>query len=149
MRLGRIVKASASVARAQAAWIVAIEPWRGLGYQAPTLGRWLARRARAGGVRVLRKAGAVVAIVVTQPEVLLGDFIALLAVKPDSAGTGLGRALVEDAAARTRRWIYTSSDEGNRPAAAFYRRLGFTRVGRLPDLVRKGRTEILWRRAAG
>jgi hypothetical protein len=30
----------------------------------------------------------------------------------------------------------------------FYRRLGFARVGRLPDLVRRGRVEILLRRPA-
>jgi ribosomal protein S18 acetylase RimI-like enzyme len=85
---------------------------------------------------------------VLQPEVLLGRFISLLAVRPEAAGQGVGRALVE-AASRARpapRWLYTSSDADNRAAAAFYRRLGFARVGRLPDLIRPGHTEILWRR---
>jgi GNAT superfamily N-acetyltransferase len=87
---------------------------------------------------------------VVQPEVLLGDFIALLAVRSEVAGQGIGRLLVERSARATfarRRWLYTSSDAGNRTAAAFYRALGFARVARLPDLVRPGRTEILWRRA--
>jgi ribosomal protein S18 acetylase RimI-like enzyme len=145
----RITKATPAVARRQAAWIVALEPWRGLGYRAAPLGRWLARRARVGQVHVLRERGAVVGVIVTQPEVLLGHFIALLAVVPAAAGRGIGRALVEHAAGRAfakSRWLYTSSDTGNRAAAAFYRRLGFARVGRLPDLVRPGRTEVLWRR---
>jgi GNAT superfamily N-acetyltransferase len=162
----RITRATAVQARRQAAWIVAQEPWLGLGYRAAPLGRWLGRLAGRGLVRIAVEAGQVVAVIVVQPEVLLGHFIALLAVTPAAAGRGVGRALVEQAAARAAgkarrggpkgvgvgvgvgvRWLYTSSDTANRPAAAFYRKLGFQRIGRLPDLVRQGRIEILWRRA--
>jgi ribosomal protein S18 acetylase RimI-like enzyme len=145
----RARKAEPAAARRQASWIVTLEPWRSLGYQAAPLGRWLARSARAGRVTVAVEARAAVGIVVVQPEVLLGDFIALLAVRPEAAGQGIGRALVETVARRTfarRPWLYVSSDAANRPAAAFYRKLGFARVARLPDLVRPGRTELLWRR---
>jgi ribosomal protein S18 acetylase RimI-like enzyme len=144
----RVRKAEPAAARRQASWIVAIEPWRSLGYQAGPLGRWLARSARTGRAWLAVEGREPVAIVVVQPEVLLGDFIALLAVRPEAAGQGIGRSLVDDVARRTfarRRWLYASSDSSNRPAAAFYRKLGFARVGRLPDLVRPGRTEILWR----
>jgi ribosomal-protein-alanine N-acetyltransferase len=145
----RMARATPVIAQRQADWIVAEEPWRGMGYQAGPLGRWLARLAKRGLVRVAVKRGAVMGIIVTQPEVLLGHFIALLAVAPWAQGRGLGRALVDDAAVkafREGRWLYTSSDQSNRVAAAFYRKLGFRKVGRLPDLVRDGRTEILWRR---
>jgi ribosomal protein S18 acetylase RimI-like enzyme len=74
-----------------------------------------------------------------------------LAVQSESSGQGLGRALVEHVAARTfaaRRWLYVSCDGNNAAALRFYRRLGFSRVGRLPDLVRQGRTEILLRKPA-
>lgn len=84
-----------------------------------------------------------------QPGVLLGDFIALLAVRSEEAGRGVGRALMEWAAAKTfvdRRWLFVSADAGNQVALRFYRRLGFVAVGRLPDLVRAGRTEILLRK---
>jgi ribosomal protein S18 acetylase RimI-like enzyme len=145
----RIARATAAVARAQARWIVTIEPWVGLGYRAAPLARWLGRLGGRGHVRVAREHGKVIAVIVTQPDVLLGHFIALLAVAPAAAGRGVGRALVAEAGARAAalgvRWLYTSSDAGNRPAAAFYRKLGFARVGRLPDLVRPGRLEILWR----
>jgi ribosomal protein S18 acetylase RimI-like enzyme len=145
----RVRFATAAEARRQAAWIVALEPWRSLGYRADRLGAWLGRMGLRRAARVAAEAGELRGIIVVQPDVLLGDFIALLAVRPEAAGQGLGRALVEDVAARTfrrRRWLYTSSDAGNRAAAAFYRKLGFVRVGRLPDLVRAGRVEILWRR---
>jgi ribosomal protein S18 acetylase RimI-like enzyme len=146
----RVQRADPAEARRQADWIVTLEPWLSMGYRAAPLGRWLARCGRGGGTLVAREARTVLGIAVVQPDVLLGDFIALLAVRPDAAGRGTGRALVETIAARTfkrRRWLWVSSDAGNRAAAAFYRKMGFTRAGRLPDLVREGRTEILWRRA--
>ena len=151
----RIVRCKADLARAQARWIVEMEPWRGLGYAAAPLGRWLAASARRDAVWIARRAarGAPLAIAVVQSPFLLGGFIALLAVRPDAAGQGLGRALVERVArqvsgAAGRRWLYTSADSGNRAALRFYRRLGFVRVGRLPDLIRAGRAELLLRRAS-
>jgi ribosomal protein S18 acetylase RimI-like enzyme len=148
-----IVRASPALARAQAVWIADLEPWRGLGYRAAALGRYLARKARARAVWVTRagKRGAPQGIVVVDDGVLLGGFIALLAVRPAASGQGLGRALCDHVAAhtfRTRRWLYVSADGNNLPALRFYRRLGFSRVGRLPDLVQKGRTEILLRKPA-
>ncbi|HVV16606.1 MAG: GNAT family N-acetyltransferase [Armatimonadota bacterium] len=148
----RISLAAPSLARAQAAWIAAIEPWRGLGYTAAGLGRYLARKARARGVLIARAGrSAPVGLAVLDEGVLLGGFIALLAVRPEAAGQGMGAALVEHIGARVarkRRWLYVSADGNNRAALRFYRRLGFERVGRLPDLVRPGRVEILLRRPA-
>ena len=105
-----VVRASPAVARSQAAWIVAIEPWRGLGYREAALGRYLARQARAGDVWVARAraadacgAAARRGVVVATDGFLLGGFIALLAVKPDASGQGLGAALVAHVEARLRR----------------------------------------------
>jgi ribosomal protein S18 acetylase RimI-like enzyme len=150
-----IVKAGASLARAQADWIAAMEPWRGLGYQPSALGRWLARAAGQGQVWVARAGGGsrrqqpVQGIVVAQEGFLLGTFVALLAVRSEQSGRGIGRALVQHVAARTfarRRWLYVSHDSGNRPARLFYRRLGFARVGTLPDLIKAGHVELLLRK---
>ena len=144
----RIRTASPAQARRQADWIAGIEPWRGLGYRAPALARWLGRVAGRGWVRAALEGDEVIAVMVLQPEFLLGSYISLLAVRPDAQGRGAGRALVAAAirAERGRRWLYTSSDARNRAAALFYGRLGFSRIGRLPGLIRDGRTEILWRR---
>jgi ribosomal protein S18 acetylase RimI-like enzyme len=142
----RARRADLGTARRQAAWIAAIDPWLSLGYSAAALARWLGRGARAGQVLVTGE--PVQAIIVVQPDVLLGNFIALLAVRPEAAGQGLGRALIDHAARMTwkkRRWLYVSSDAANRPAAAFYRRVGFEKIARIPDLVRQGRVEVLWR----
>jgi|SRR5450432_890426 ribosomal protein S18 acetylase RimI-like enzyme len=149
----RVSRPRPAVARGQAVWIAAIEPWRGLGYRAATLGRYLARKARTRSVWIARTTvkGPPLAIAVVDDGVLLGAFIALLAVRPEASGQGLGRLLVEQVAAHasaTRRWLYVSCDGNNLPALRFYRKLGFSRVGRLPDLVRPGRTEILLRKSA-
>jgi ribosomal protein S18 acetylase RimI-like enzyme len=53
---------------------------------------------------------------------------------------------VEKATFSKRRWLYVSSDSANLLAARFYKKLGFARVARLPELIRAGRTEILWRK---
>ena len=150
----RFARPAPALARAQASWIAGMEPWRGLGYRAEALGRYLARKARARAVWIARTTprGGPLAVAVVDDGVLLGSFVALLAVRPEASGQGLGRALMEHVAARTsatRRWLYVSSDGNNRAALRFYRKLGFSRVGRLPDLVRPGRVEILFRKASG
>ena len=148
-----IVRASPALARKQADWIVDIEPWKGLGYRAAPLGRYLGRLAGAGDVWIARARGrAPDGIIVVTDGFLLGGFIALLAVRPDASGQGLGRLLVAHVADRVfarRRWLFVSCDADNRAALRFYRRQGFARVGRLPDLVRAGRIELLLRKSRG
>jgi ribosomal protein S18 acetylase RimI-like enzyme len=146
-----IRRASPAAARAQATWIAGIEPWRGLGYRPAPLGRYLARTARDGEVwlAAVGARGAPVGIVAVTDGFLLGGFISLLAVKPDASGQGVGQALVDRVAKRVfahRRWLFVSCDANNLRALRFYRRLGFVRVGRLPDLVQPGRVELLLRK---
>jgi ribosomal protein S18 acetylase RimI-like enzyme len=149
----RFARPTPALARAQASWIAGIDPWRDLGYRADALGRYLARKARARAVWIARATprGAPLAIAVLDDGVLLGGFVALLAVRPEASGQGVGRALMDHMSAETfasRRWLYVSCDGNNRAALRFYRRLGFSRVGRLPDLVRPGRIELLLRKPA-
>jgi ribosomal protein S18 acetylase RimI-like enzyme len=88
-------------------------------------------------------------LVVVQDGFLLGGFVSLLAVRPNAAGQGVGRALMEHVAARifrSRAWLFVSCDAANTRALSFYRKLGFHRVGRLPDLIKPKRVELLLRR---
>jgi ribosomal protein S18 acetylase RimI-like enzyme len=147
----RIQIPSPALAARQAEWIVELEPWRSLGYRSQPLGRYLGRLARAGQALVATEGARVRGIVVYQPDFLLGYFVGLLAVCPDAAGHGVGRGLmarVERLALPRKRWLWVSSDAANVSAARFYRKLGFRRVARLPDLIAEGHTEILWRKGA-
>ena len=146
-----IAAASPQVAARQGTWVARLEPWLSLGYSAAGLARFLRRGATSGGVLVATAGarGRVVGILALQEGVLLGNFVSLLAVRSDAGGAGIGRALVAAAEARTRparRWLFVSADADNAAALGFYRKLGFRRVGRLPDLVREGRLEILLRK---
>ena len=145
----RIHRPEPATAWRQAQWIVAMEPWLSLGYRRASLARYLRRMARADQVLVAEESGQVKGVLVYQPDFLLGQFIALLAVRPEAGGKGTGRALVariEQQTFKTRRWLYVSSDSANPPAARFYKKLGFARAARLPGLIADGRTEILWRK---
>ncbi len=162
----QVVRASATLAGRQAPWIAATEPWLGLGYEAVALRRFLRRAAREAEVFVAvspaapgisravaargRQVGPrVLGIAVVQPRVLLGDFLSLLAVHPEARRGGVGRSLMAFVEARVlgrRRWFFVSADARNRLALGFYRGLGFARVGRLPELIAPGRTEILLRK---
>jgi ribosomal protein S18 acetylase RimI-like enzyme len=70
-------------------------------------------------------------------------------VRPEATGRGIGQLLVGHVEARVfgrRRWLFVSCDAANAAALRFYRRQGFARVGRLPDLVQEGRIELLLRK---
>ncbi|MDB4983816.1 MAG: putative N-acetyltransferase [Myxococcales bacterium] len=150
-----IVRAKGALARAQAEWIVGIEPWKGLGYAVGPLGNYLGRMAREREVWLARqenkagRRGSPLGLVVVQDGFLLGGFVSLLAVRPEAAGHGVGRALMDHVAAmvfRERSWLFVSCDSANPGALAFYKKLGFARVGRLPDLIKPGRVEVLLRK---
>jgi ribosomal protein S18 acetylase RimI-like enzyme len=148
----QIVRATPALARGQAEWIVGIEPWKGLGYSAAPLGRYLGRMAKEREVWLARGEGRrapPLGLVVVQDGFLLGGFVSLLAVRPDAAGQGVGRGLMEHVAAqvfRDRAWLFVSCDSANPGALRFYKKLGFERVGRLPDLIKPGRVELLLRK---
>ena len=99
---------------------------------------WVAARA-AGRAR----SGRVLAVVVVTDGFLLGGFIALLAVRPEASRAGAGQPpwspIVADARLRQAALaVRLLRRRNNRAALRFYRRLGFARVGRLPDLVSAG-----------
>jgi ribosomal protein S18 acetylase RimI-like enzyme len=145
----RIRRPAATLAGRQSRWIVTMEPWRSLGYQAQPLARYLRRMASTRRMLVAEKDGKVLGLLVFQPDFLLGVFVALLAVRLEAAGRGVGRALMARAEKLTfpkRRWLWVSSDSANRQAARFYGKLGFSRAARLPNLIRDGHAEILWRK---
>lgn len=123
-----------------------LDPWRRLGFSAAGLAAYLGR-ADAALIRVVaERDGVPAALLALRKPWLRGPYIELLAVLPAAQGAGLGRTLVEWAAAQGGGNLWACVSDFNAPARAFYARQGFTEVAPLPDLVAAGEGEILLRR---
>lgn len=133
---------------ALAAQLAAMEPWRRLGYGAGALATYLGRDDPALRRMVTERDGQPAGLLALRAPWLRGPAIELLAVLPDHQGGGLGRAMVEWAAAQAagaaNLWACVS--EFNGAARAFYHSAGFAEVAPLDDLVAPGFAEILLRR---
>jgi len=85
-----------------------------------------------------------------EPVFARGGYIRAVGVAPEIRGHGIGRkllALAERVMARRCANSYLCVSSFNRPAAAFYRANGYTRVGKLPGLIKPDATEyIYWKR---
>lgn len=129
--------------------LAALDPWRTLGFSAAGLAGYLGRDDGALTRMVAERDGAAVAVVVLRRPWLRGPYIELLAVLPTAQGGGLGRQLVEWAAAQGGGNLWACVSAFNAAARAFYARSGFAEVAELPDLVVAGQQEILLRRLPG
>ncbi len=82
----------------------------------------------------------------------IGAYVRLFAVKDKYRGRGVGRQLMDfiwQIAVQTSPNLFLICSENNREALAFYEKMGFARVGVMPDLVVAGRHEVLMRRTSG
>jgi mycothiol synthase len=97
------------------------------------------------GVHVARSSDRIVGFCVAKHEERAVGEVFVLAVDPDLAGSGIGRALVDRAfagladqgAVRAQAWV----DAGNRPAVGLYRALGLAEDFRTSELVPAARGE--------
>lgn len=133
---------------ALAAALAAMDPWRALGYTATGLAAYLGREDAALTRVVIEQDGVAIAVLALRKPWLRGPYIELLAVLPQGQGSGLGRQLVEWAAAQGGGNLWACVSAFNHPARAFYDRAGFAEVAALPGLVAEGSDEILLRRRA-
>jgi ribosomal protein S18 acetylase RimI-like enzyme len=121
----------------------------------------LAARRRGGGaalvagdVAVAAAGGAAVGFVWFRREGTFhhSGYVRWLAVAPAARGQGVGSALLRHAEERIFRHgpnVFLTVSAFNRRAQAFYRRLGYVRVGALADYVVPGVTEVLLRKTRG
>lgn len=78
-------------------------------------------------------------------------YVRVLAVRPDSQGLGVGRSLMAEAERRSASdaGVFVMASSGNARALAFYVRLGYQPVGRVPDFVANGLDEIIFWKPSG
>ena len=128
----------------------ASDPWVTLGTKPETLLGILLNpeRNRTVAVRKGRIAGCIV-VNTGQP---LSGYVQAICVAPGERGSGIGRRLMEHAEAG----IFAGSpnvflfvSDFNATARGFYERLGYRKVGELPDYLVTGRSEVLMRKTRG
>jgi GNAT superfamily N-acetyltransferase len=77
----------------------------------------------------------------------LGGYLKLIALAPGSEGKGLGGALLDEVernVAVQHKHLFLMVSDFNHPAQRFYERKGYSKVGRLPALVRPDIDELLY-----
>jgi ribosomal protein S18 acetylase RimI-like enzyme len=94
----------------------------------------------------------IVGVVILDLSGVLNGYIQILAIHPDWRGRGIGAQMIAWAEAR----IFSQSpnvflcvSSFNERAQRFYARLGYQRVGALPDFLTVGHAEIILRKTRG
>jgi diamine N-acetyltransferase len=132
--------------------LVAMDPWRRLGFLQDELEHFYLNPSPGAERYLLRSADGILGVLCLQYPWLRGVYVEQLAVFPPHQGQGIGRQALEyvehSFAPRTRNlWLLVSGF--NQAAQGFYRHLGFSEVGRVPDLLMVGEEEILLRKPLG
>ncbi|MEO8431041.1 MAG: N-acetyltransferase [Acidobacteriota bacterium] len=136
--------------RACARMMASTQPWISLGFdeafclkrtadtQKEILGAWSS--GRLTGFLLLDMRGP------------FAGYIQTVCVEAERRGAGIGSALIRAAEERVHRDspnVFLCVSTTNDRARVLYERLGYARVGELPDYLARGRTEILMRKTAG
>ena len=135
-------------APALAARLVALTPWRELGYSAAGLAAYLARPDPGLHRFRITRGEATAGVLGVRYPWLRGPYLELIALLPGHEGQRLGGRILDwmrrQAPDANSLWALVSAF--NEPAHAFYARHGFREVAPLPDLVAPGFEEILLRK---
>ena len=101
-------------------------------------------------VAVIEGAVAGFAVFTAEPVFARGGYLRAIGVSPAIRGLGVGRLLMDFAEKMTAKKalnLFLCVSSFNRPAQAFYRKCGYTKVGRIDGLIRKGASEyIYWKK---
>jgi ribosomal protein S18 acetylase RimI-like enzyme len=84
-----------------------------------------------------------------EPVFARGGYLRAIGVSPVMQGQGIGRKLMAFAEMKTAQKaqnLYLCVSSFNRPAQAFYKSLGYDRIGKIPDLILEGKSEYVYRK---
>lgn len=127
------------------------EPWLTLGEQVDFKTYIALKQAHVCTVSIAGKTEVAGFVIFTaDPVFARGGYLRAIGVAPAMRRHGIGRELLsfmESMIARRCDNIFLCVSSFNRPAQAFYRKFGYTRAGKLPDLLVPGESEyIYWKR---
>jgi len=129
----------------------ASEPWKRLG-EGFDFDRALSRDRQTGKAYVLIIEKETVGFIVFTPQQVFarGGYLRAIGVTSLRRRQGIGKKLMrfaEDATALHSPNFYLCVSSFNRKAQSFYRNLGYQKIGRIPDLLMKGSSELIyWKR---
>lgn len=133
-----------------ARFMVASEPWVTLGLTFEQALPRLMNPARE--VLIARVEANLVGVMILDLGGVLNGYIQILAVHPDWRGQGVGAQMIAWAEERIFRQspnVFLCVSSFNERAQRFYARLGYVRVGELPDFLTSGHAEIVLRKTRG
>ena len=147
-----VIRALAGKAEARfcASFMVASEPWVTLGITFEQTLHRLTDSTRE--VHVATMNDEIVGVLILHLSGPLNGYLQTIAVHPDWRCRGIGTRMIEWAEARIFRQsrnVFLCVSSFNEHAQNLYERLGYQRVGELPDFVAKGFSEILMRKTRG
>ncbi len=136
--------------RACAAIVAQTEPWKSLGEGIDFVR--LVRREQRENAAYVYTTGTIVSgfiIFTPYPVFARGGYLRAIAVNPEMRKKGIGRKLLTLAEKKTAFFspnFYLCVSSFNRKAQAFYKKLGYTRVGKIPGLIIPHASEhIYWK----
>lgn len=128
----------------------ASDPWSTLGTSRDILAGILRNPDRLRAVA--ERDGAIAGCIVVSTAPPLSGYVQVICVAANARGLGVGRRLMEHIEGR----IFENSpnvflfvSDFNTAARGFYERLGYRKVGELPDHLVAGRSELLMRKTRG
>ena len=137
-------------ARFCAGFMVASEPWLTLGLTFDQAFQRLTDPSRE--VHIATVDGQIVGVLILHLSGPLNGYLQVIAVQPEWRGRGLGTQMIAFAEQRIFRQspnVFLCVSSFNVRAQKLYERLGYLRVGELPDFLVKGVSEILLRKTRG
>ena len=137
-------------ARGCAGFMAASEPWLALGITAEQAFQRLTDPTREAHVATADQ--QIVGVLILHCDGPLNGYIQTIAMHPDWRGRGLGARLMRFAEERIFRQspnVFLCVSSFNHRAQQFYERLGYRRVGELPDFLVSGQAEIIMRKTRG
>ena len=127
-------------------------PWKQLGYTGSDWRKFFAASPPGRDSFVIESDGIVAGVALLRPNVLLGDYLELLAIAPEVQGHGLGAQLLgylEELVFARAKNLFVCVSDFNKDARRFYEKHGYQELGPIPDLLITGSAEILMRKTTG
>ena len=128
------------------------EPWKTLGYTGTDWNRIFCPLPPGRESLVALVDGKVAGVALIREKFLLGDYLELLGVAPETRKIGVGAALLAQVErsvfARTKN-LFACVSDFNATARAFYQKNGYQEIGPMPNFLIPGSAEILLRKTNG